>query len=141
VLARQFPTEVARATRERLRVEGLVDDARFARLWAASRAQGRGFGATRIRRELSAKGVVADIVEDAITAAVGDEYETALAAARLRRRRYAGLPAATVARRVSAWLQRRGFATRTIIAVLRAEGIFAGSISDDSDPPRSEPGD
>jgi len=57
---------------ERMIELGLVDDARFARMWARSRALS-GMGRQRITRELASKGVSPELVADALSEALEDE--------------------------------------------------------------------
>ena len=59
---------------------GLVDDTRFARLFAAARA-GRGQGPVRIRRDLAARGVAPKAVEAGL-AALEEDWGTVMARAR-----------------------------------------------------------
>jgi regulatory protein len=140
LLSRKFQPEIVRSTCARLREEGLLDDARFARMWAESRARGRGFGPLRIRRELSAKGITSESVEDAVAGAIEDESEAARAAARVRIRRYEGLPAGVAARRMSAWLGRRGYSARAVAAALQTVGIFHRMFAEGGDEPSADGG-
>ena len=67
---------------------GLLDDVRFAKAWVAGRLAVRPSGAVRLRRELQQKGVLRDIVEEALRAGLSeaDERAQALALAQARRR-------------------------------------------------------
>jgi regulatory protein len=124
-LLRLAPADrVARVLVE-LEEQGLLDDERFARLWAESRRNARGFGALRIRRELREKGVPHDVIERVVKETERDEDAGAETLARLRLRAYAGLDRKAAARRLSAFLARRGFRDRSVIRALRRVGLFA----------------
>lgn len=110
---------------ERLTVRGLLDDTAFARSFAETRTA-RGRGPARIRRDLLAMGVPEEVVR-AVVANVwssdDDVADRALALARSRAARLAGLPRQTQRRRLLAFLSRRGFtglaAGRAISQVVR----------------------
>jgi regulatory protein len=110
---------------ERLTVRGLLDDTAFARSFAETRTA-RGRGPARIRRDLLAMGVPEEVVR-AVVATVwssdDDVADRALALARSRAVRLAGLPRQTQRRRLLAFLSRRGFtglaAGRAISQVVR----------------------
>lgn len=123
-LLQDAPAEVVQSTLDRLQAEGLLDDERFARLWATSRRAVRGFGVARIRRELLQKGVDREGVDRALGELdPADEGALAEEAARRRLGRYARLDPATAFRRLFASLARRGFSTTTILQALRRVGL------------------
>ncbi len=97
---------------ERLRVEGLVDDAEFARAWVENRMEFRPRGAWALRSELSSKGVARDTIEVALEDF--DETEAARRAANEGARRYKQLSPDLFRRRLSAYLARRGFNYQTV---------------------------
>lgn len=74
----------------RLKTEGLIDDARYAALFARARLANRRQGPLRIARELRARGVPGRHVEAALEAASSIENERALR------------------RRIEVWLRRHG---------------------------------
>lgn len=116
---------MVRAVLQRLEREGLLDDLRFARLWVMARRARRGFGTDRLRRELWARGVNREVVEEALQLVQGeDEAVLAEQLARARLRAYRGLEAKVAARRLSAYLMRRGFPSSTIASVLRRMGLL-----------------
>jgi regulatory protein len=96
-----------------------VDDAAFARQWVETRAP-RGYGATRLRVELRARGVAAALIERALAAVTPDAM---LARARDTARRR--LPALArgrpdrVAARLRDHLLRRGFPPGAVARVVR----------------------
>jgi regulatory protein len=93
----------------RLERVGLIDDESFARAVAEHAFGTRRSGAMAVRRALGAKGVAGDTV-DAVVAELGDgEEERAVALARSRVGRLAGLPPQTAFGRLVGLLARRGY--------------------------------
>lgn len=80
-----YPPECVSQTVSRLIEIELVDDARFARSWSRSRTAA-GFGPSRIRRELSQKGLDAETIASALEEMgdQGDEHKRAVACLRGR---------------------------------------------------------
>ena len=87
---------------------GLIDDERFAQAVVADRAVRRLSGDRHIRAVLRQKGVADEVTEVAMLAA-GDESDRALALARRRAGRLAGIDPAAAYRRLYGVLLRRGF--------------------------------
>jgi len=116
---RGAPAAVADDVVADLTARGYLDDEAFARHWVAARAA-RGYGPTRLRAELRARGVAAPLVEAAL-ASVNDDSELERARAVARRR----LPAlqrrdrARAAARLRDHLLRRGFAAPLVARVVR----------------------
>jgi regulatory protein len=109
-------------TVERLRELGYLDDARFARSFAASAIRnGRGYGA-RLKMELSRRGVAGPIIQEAL-AALGEEFEETGVLADTIARRFAGFDPSSATekekRRVVAYLQRKGFTISAILTALK----------------------
>ena len=98
---------------------GYVDDAAFARQWVAARAA-RGYGASRLRAELRARGIALPLISAALSE-VGSDDATVRAREAARRR----LPALRRGRadrvgpRLRDYLLRRGFATSVVVRVVR----------------------
>jgi regulatory protein len=96
---------------------GWVDDARFARMFAASRPD---LGRYRLALELRKRGVAPDLVEKALEGR--SDREAAAGLAVLVRRKYGNLPRETALRRAVGFLVRRGIsgseAFRTAAAIL-----------------------
>ena len=110
----------------RLKGLGYLDDARFARSFAASAVRnGRGYGA-RLRLELSRRGIAAAIVQETL-AEIGEEFGEAEVLSRTIERRYPGFDPSQATekekRRVVAYLQRKGFTLSVILAGLRIHSI------------------
>ncbi len=104
-----------------LEARGYVDDRAFALAWADSRARGRALGSRRLRQELLAKGVARPLVDEAVAAACGAVDEEARARAAAARRLAALGPSAPgpAARRLGAYLLRRGFSGDLVRRVVR----------------------
>ena len=112
LLQKQHPPAAVDGALERLAAQGLLDDAQFARDYAASRAA-RGRGPSRLIGDLLSQGVERRVAEDAVRTALADEGVDPDAAARAvaekRAKQLAGLPAPVRKRRLVAFLARRGF--------------------------------
>ena len=125
--AKQVPEHVATTVLDRMSEVGLVDDATFALDWVSSRQQRRHLSRRALRRELQAKGVGTEEVEQAL-APVGDqqEYEAALSLAVRRHDPMAHLAREVRYRRLAGVLARRGFASslvaRVVVEVLDRPG-------------------
>ena len=117
--ARQVPEEVAAEVLDRMESVGLVDDASFARDWVQSRQQRRHLSKSALRRELQAKGVERETVDEAVAEVAGDdELEAAEALAVKKLRTMNGLARDVQYRRLAGALGRRGFGpgiTSTVI--------------------------
>ena len=112
LIQKQHPPAAVDDALARLTGQGLLDDARFARAYAASRL-GRGRGPARLIKDLLAQGVERRLAETEVARAVTDEGvdpdEEARAIAERRVRQLADLPAPVRKRRLTAYLLRRGF--------------------------------
>ena len=97
---------------DRLTEAGLLDDKDFARYWVENREAFRPRGKRLLRSELRGKGVADAIIDQAIEGI--DESEGAYRAARARAPRLSQLDYQTFRRRLSGFLQRRGFDYGTV---------------------------
>lgn len=117
--AKQVPAAVAEQVLDRLEDVGLVDDRRFAQDWVESRQTRRGLSRAALRRELQAKGVVGEVIEEALQPVA---YEDELAAARglalKKLRAMTGLDRQVRYRRLAGALSRRGFSSGVVASVL-----------------------
>ena len=124
LLQKQHPPAAVDGALDRLAAAGLLNDAQFARDFAAAKAR-RGRGPARLVRDLQSQGVDRRIAEDAVRtslAAEGVDPEQAVPAlAEKRARQLAGLPAPVRKRRLVAFLVRRGFGGAEVRAVV--EGL------------------
>lgn len=100
--------------------KGILNDAKFAKLWIESRLHSNPKAAFLLRRELSRKGVKDEVIDQAIRESAGEhsEYDTVKTLAESRMAALKGLDAATVKRRLFGYLKRRGFSTEIIMRVI-----------------------
>ncbi|HEY3247654.1 MAG TPA: regulatory protein RecX [bacterium] len=119
---RRVPSPAIAEILAELERDGLLDDARFARMWVDSRTAHRPSGAVRLRAELRRKGVDRRTIDEALSArlAPADESALALSVARAIARRYRTLDRQTATRRLAGALERRGFSTHVILETLAA---------------------
>lgn len=112
---------VARAVVADLVARGYVDDAEFARAWAAARARGRQIGRVRLGRELASRGVAPALAAVAIEAAFADVGERNLARAAAARRfaRLARAGPERAAGRLRDFLLRRGYPAAVVDDTVR----------------------
>ena len=115
-----LPEQIQEVTLDRLKSEGLVDDAAFAQSWIENRMEFRPRGAWALRSELGAKGVERELIEIALEDF--DEEEAARRAAQAGARRYKHLSPGLFRRRLSAYLSRRGF-TYQMVSPLVAQHL------------------
>jgi regulatory protein len=108
---READTEVADAAVEQAKALRAIDDAAFARAWVEDRGRRRGYSSARLRQELQRRQVPDALIEEAL--AELDDRDDLAAATELARQRAqrmpAQLPPETVARRVAAFVVRRGY--------------------------------
>ena len=106
-LRRRFPAPVVEQVLELLTDEALVDDARFASQWRASRESHHPRSGWAIKRELLAKGVDGLVAEEAVQDI--DDEDNAYRAGLKAAGRLAGSDISTFNRRLWSYLKRRGF--------------------------------
>jgi regulatory protein len=106
---------------ERLQRTGLIDDAGFARAWVEGRTGGAGgMGSRRLQAELRRKGVPNEVVQQAIGAGAEDEESRAVTVALARAPSLRSLAYQDFRRRLSGFLQRRGFGYEATSKAVRA---------------------
>ena len=122
LIQKQHPPIAVEGALARLTGQGVLDDARFARAYAATRL-GRGRGPARLIKDLLAQGVERRVAEVAVARALADEGvdpdAQARAIAEQRARQLHDLPAATRQRRLTAFLLRRGFSGGKVRALVQ----------------------
>ncbi|MGY1635914.1 regulatory protein RecX [Geodermatophilus sp. SYSU D00742] len=133
---RGVPDDAAERVLDRFGEVGLIDDAAFARAWVTSRQAGRGLSRRALKTELRAKGIDAEVAEEAIT--LVDDQDEWDAARRLVARRVAGLrrvDRATAERRLIGMLARKGYGGGLASWVVREalDEDRAGHDSDDDE--------
>ncbi|WP_316671012.1 regulatory protein RecX [uncultured Propionibacterium sp.] len=113
---------------DRLEAVGLVDDERFAAMWAESRRRSRGLSASAIAQELRARRVNDAIIADTLAAFdQAGESAAALELARSKARTMRGLDRRVAYRRLAGVLTRRGYGPSVSVdAVNRALDELTG---------------
>ena len=107
ILAERHSEDAVDMTIDRLKEQGLIDDARFAREWSDSRTRRSPRSSRAILRELSGKGVPRRLAEDAVHGL--DDDATARVAAVKFSRRLTDAGYEQFHRRLFGHLQRRGY--------------------------------
>ncbi len=118
-----FSREVIESVLEQAARAGIVDDAKFAQLWVEDRLARRPRSRRLLERELLAKGVALEHIQQALARAGLDEEAIArkLIAERLPRLR--PLDEQTRLRRLAGFLRRRGFSEEIIYRVLKSSSL------------------
>ncbi|MDI6871323.1 MAG: regulatory protein RecX [Bacillota bacterium] len=116
LLRRGLSAEAAAEAVTRLLAEGALDDAAYARAYVHDRLLFHPIGKRGLQAELLRRGVPAEVVEE-VLAGIDAEGEEELIRGLLSRRR-ATAGTTEEARRLGAWLLRRGFAPEAVRAVL-----------------------
>ena len=106
-LSEHHSEDAVELTIDRLKEQGLIDDARFAREWSDSRTRHSPRSSRAILRELADKGVPRHVAEDAVDC-LDDETSAREAAVRFARR-LADADYEQFHRRLWGHLQRRGY--------------------------------
>lgn len=120
LVRKRFPAEAIESVIARFQKEGMLDDEKFARLYALSRIQSRVLGKGQIRRELTHRGISPALVTKAMGSIEDfDEFEAAKDLAARQAGRMKGLPPDAKKRRLHGMLLRRGFPAEVIFKVLR----------------------
>jgi regulatory protein len=105
---------------EKLRSLNYLNDETFARNWARSRAETRGYGPRRIEQELRTKGIAESLIREVISASFGqvDEWKKAksLLEKRFKSKRFDD---PRMLRRAAGFLQRRGYSSKVISDLLK----------------------
>jgi regulatory protein len=122
----------------RLREQGLLDDAAFARAFTRARVVGGNQSRRRVEQELTRRGVPRPVGSEAIDAVLEeegvDQRAIVVDAARKKLRSLAGLDPAVRRRRLYAYLARRGYELDDIREVMATLGPGAGTddVEDDA---------
>jgi regulatory protein len=111
---------------ERLKEQGLLDDAAFAQSFARAKVVGASQSRRRVQQELARKGVARDVSDAAIDVVFEEEGVDALAiveaAARKKLRSLAKLEPAVRKRRLYGFLARRGYDGEHIRSAMKVAG-------------------
>lgn len=107
-------------TLAKLRSLNYLNDKSFARQWALSRAQNRGYGPWRIEKELETKGISPPLAREIARETFAGQDEAAFAKRLLDKRfKEQDLKEPTTLRRAAAFLQRRGYSAKVIFDLLK----------------------
>ena len=107
---KKLPVDAIEHAMAELRQSGMLDDEKFAKLYALSRIQSRPTGKGQIGFDLKKKGIPARLVESALGSLKDfDENATALELARRRHARMTHLKESVSKMRLYGFLKRRGF--------------------------------
>ena len=117
LIAKGYPAELVSSALEQLGAQGLLSDARFAEVFARSRAN-KGYGVARIAQELRLRGVDDEQIAPVLSAAKETWREQIT---HVRRKRFGeALPQTNADRAKQArFLLQRGFTSEQVRAVLR----------------------
>jgi len=132
---------------ERLREQGLLDDAAFARSFARAKVVDGKQSRRRVQQDLARKGVSRSLSDEAIDTVIEEEGVDQRAiveeAARKKLRSLAGLEPAVQRRRLYGFLARRGYEIDDIRSVLSAIGSSFGTdhAADDEATPNDAEGE
>ena len=119
LLRRGAANTVIDATLEKLRGLKYIDDEAFARDWALARAQVHGYGPGKIGHELRTKGVADRQIDAVVREIFAAESEEARARKVLQKRfKSENVREPRTLRRAIAYLQRRGYSSKVIFALL-----------------------
>lgn len=112
-----FAEIVIQETIERLRTNGLLDDATFARTWVENQSTFRPRGQRALAFELRRKGVTDEVIAQALEETPGEE-ELAYKAGTRQAHKLVNLERNDFRMKLSAFLARRGFSYGTIAPVV-----------------------
>lgn len=122
LVSRGFDRTTIEAVISQLAQAGYLDDRRFAVRWAESAMESGRCVGSRLRMELRQRGVPPDIAEQTVSELTAG-FDELPAARALLDRRFPGFDPLSSddreKRRIFGFLQRRGFPTRTILALLK----------------------
>lgn len=132
---KEFAEQTIELVLQRLSQAGLIDDDAFARYWVDNREQFKPRGGRALRYELRRKGIAGQVVDDLLQEI--DQVEAARRAVSSRLGRWQQLDQATFRRKLSGFLQRRGF-DYEVIAQVWEQIQLAGETPDPDAPDKGE---
>jgi regulatory protein len=105
---------------EKLRSLNYLNDETFARNWARSRAETRGYGPIKIEQDLRGKGIGQDLIRAVLRETFGQLNESAKAKSLLEKRfKGSRFDDPKMLRRAVGFLQRRGYSSGVIFDLLK----------------------
>ena len=120
LIQKSFSPDLIDETLLDFQAKGYQSDEQFARLFADAKWSHSGWGPSRVRRELGARGIAPDLIDLVVGETYGEVDLVAgiLPLARKRWRSTANLPMVKRRNRLTGFLQRRGYDWETIGRVL-----------------------
>jgi regulatory protein len=117
---RGYSIAIAEGMLEKLRSLNYLNDEAFARNWARSRAETRGYGPKRIEQELRTKGIGQALIREVMRETFGQIDESARAKSLLEKRfKSKQFDDPKMVRRAVGFLQRRGYSSKVIFDLLK----------------------
>ena len=118
---KEFAKNLIRETIDWLTRLGYLNDERFALAWSRSRVSTKKFGEYRLRRELSAKGLAAGIIEQTLQIVYSEasEWDLAQSLALKKLSQLKGVDPKSKSRRLAQFLQRKGFPSDTVFKTVK----------------------
>jgi regulatory protein len=117
---RGYSIAIAEGMLEKLRSLNYLNDEAFARNWARSRAETRGYGPKRIEQELRTKGIGQALIREVMRETFGQIDESARAKSLLEKRfKTKQFDDPKMVRRAVGFLQRRGYNSKVIFDLLK----------------------
>lgn len=115
---KKVPEDATQVVLDRLTELGLIDDREFAHQWVQQRQALKGLGRNVLRLELRKHGIADDLIAEAVDG-LSDEDERCAAAqlAARRNERLRGLDPAVRRRRLTSYLQRKGYSYDVVASV------------------------
>jgi regulatory protein len=113
----------------RLKDQGYLNDARYAAAYSLLRRDNEKFGRRRVITDLKAKGVHAEVIDEAVDAAYDEVNEERQAREHLRRKRIAKPKDQKQVARVFRQLMRAGFGSKAIFAILKKWDVDEETLS------------
>jgi regulatory protein len=111
---------ITERTLEKLCSLNYLNDEAFARNWARSRAETRGYGSKRIEQELRTKGIGQALIREVMRETFGQVDESARANSLLEKRfKSKQFDDPKMVRRAVGFLQRRGYSSKVIFDLLK----------------------
>lgn len=118
---KEFAKDIIQETIGWLKTLNYLNDERFALSWSRSRVSAKKFGEYRLRRELSAKGLAPETIEQTLRVvyAESNEWDLAQACAQKKLSHLKGIDPKSQSRRLAQFLQRKGFTSDTVFKTVK----------------------
>jgi len=113
----------------RLKDQGYLNDAKYAAAYSAFRRDNERFGRRRVTTDLKVKGIVGEVIDQAVDTTFAEVDEEKQARAYLRRKRLEKPSDKKQAARTFRQLMRAGFSPKTIFKILRQWDVDEETLS------------